>query len=309
MPTLAERLRQPLHAPPARIATIGIPAYNEETSLPRLLRTVFAQDVPVDWDFEVHVVPNGCADATEDVARAVGHEHVGSDCPRFVVRSLERANKADAMNAVHDHAPGEVVVFLDADIELGGGVLASLCEALAEPGGPQVAAPAVRGVIADRDDAKGRLWEGTRIGISRAINAFDDHLVRLDGRAFGYRRDLIDHFPNVIAIDYWVEGVAWSRGRGCRYLRDVRISYQLPVCYTELVKQYTRYDRTIADFTEQYPEEMRGVERGRAISHPSTPPLWARAAGFVFLGWVRHRASSTVFHQEEPWEPIASTKR
>lgn len=309
MPSLAERIAASTDASAAKTLTIGVPAYNEERSLPNLLQTLLAQQVPPDWNFEIVVVANGCSDRTADVAATVRDEVVGLDArDRFVIHELARANKADALNLVHRAAGGEAVAFFDADIVLGLGVVRALCSGLDAAAGAALVAVAVEGSIPAFNPAKGRAAELVRVAVSRAINEFDRHVVRVDGRAFAYRRELLEEFPQVIAIDYWVEGFAWHNGADCRYRRDASISYHLPACYTELVKQYVRYDRTIAQFSETYPQLIKAVYAARASASDS-PSLWARALGYSFLALVHRRAASEVFNEEEPWEPIESTKR
>lgn len=112
--------------------TIGILAYNEETTIRRTLDSLFGQTVFApgalrdgDHRWEVLVVPNGCTDRTADVARDALSQILGGRLQERVtgrVESLSQAGKSRAWNAlVHRLArhDTDVFVMIDADIEFG----------------------------------------------------------------------------------------------------------------------------------------------------------------------------------------------
>ncbi|MBN2099414.1 MAG: glycosyltransferase family 2 protein [Dehalococcoidia bacterium] len=85
------------------VATVVIPAYNEEKGLPVVLQRLFAC---VDGQCEVLVVDDGSSDATPQVAS------------RFrcgVVRHSQNRGKGEAMLTGARHARGKNVIFIDAD--------------------------------------------------------------------------------------------------------------------------------------------------------------------------------------------------
>ena len=88
---------------PGIIATIVIPAYNEEQGLPVVLESLFRS---VNGQCEVLVVDDGSSDATSAVAS------------RFrcgVIRHGRNRGKGEAMKTGLRHAHGESVIFIDAD--------------------------------------------------------------------------------------------------------------------------------------------------------------------------------------------------
>jgi glycosyltransferase involved in cell wall biosynthesis len=104
---------------PRRVSVI-IPARNEATFIPRVIRAVLAQRPP-DADLEVIVVDDGSTDGTSDAARAAGAcalELVGAG-----------GNPAAARNRGAAAATGDPLIFLDADCIPGDGWLAAILAA------------------------------------------------------------------------------------------------------------------------------------------------------------------------------------
>ena len=113
--------------------SVVIPTHNRPASVLRLLRALRDGSFPADR-FEVVVVADGCEDDTAVIARA-------EPLP-FALRVLEQnpgRGAGPARNLGASHAAGELLVFLDDDIEPGSGLLAEHREAHARVGGPAVA--------------------------------------------------------------------------------------------------------------------------------------------------------------------------
>ena len=101
--------------------TIGILAYNEADSIPRILHSLsqqsLFQDNNKDKIVEVIVVPNGCSDRTAEVARNVLHSAQFS----WQVCEVEEAGKSNAWNLfIHQFSASDTDFFflMDADIML-----------------------------------------------------------------------------------------------------------------------------------------------------------------------------------------------
>lgn len=109
----------------APLASVIIPAHNEETTLGRLLSRVAGTD-----ELDVIVVCNGCSDRTAEVARG------------FDVRVLEiaEASKPAALRAGAVAAHSSLHVFVDADVVIDAAGLRALASAADVPE-PRVAGP------------------------------------------------------------------------------------------------------------------------------------------------------------------------
>jgi hypothetical protein len=220
------------------------------------------------------------------------------------------ARKTHALNLIHQVGGTAIILLFDADTRPGPGIVARMREALADPEGPGVVAVRYVGSVPPVDPAQGRIAEWCRVLVSNAINHFDECYPRADGKAMGYRRDLIDHHPGVLAMDVWLEGVAWERSRGCRYLSDVAVGYRFPGTWGELVAQYGRYEWCLRDLTERAPGLVRRIAECRRSVRSGRARWLDRALGRWFFAWVRRYGSAVPNGdaEAERWQRIESTK-
>ena len=114
------------------IVSLGMLAHNEAHGIGRTLASLFAQSVfhaeaarsgVTEW--EIVVVPNGCTDATGEVAQRVLAETVSNlrgTAVRHSVRELVQSGKSNAWNHyIHEMSrqDADVIVMVDSDIEFG----------------------------------------------------------------------------------------------------------------------------------------------------------------------------------------------
>jgi glycosyltransferase involved in cell wall biosynthesis len=94
---------KPAEKKSAVVATIIVPAYNEEAGIGFVLESLFKA---VGGKCEVFVVDDGSNDATSTIASAF---------PCGVIRHRENRGKGEAMRTGLGYASGEYVIFIDAD--------------------------------------------------------------------------------------------------------------------------------------------------------------------------------------------------
>ena len=123
------------HLPPGIRVSVVVPARDEARRLPRLLDGLAASTPPPG---EVIVADDGSADGTAAVARARGATVVATEPP------AGWTGKAYACQRGADAAEGDVLVFLDADVEPAASAVADLAAAALRTGGIVSAHPVHR---------------------------------------------------------------------------------------------------------------------------------------------------------------------
>jgi glycosyltransferase involved in cell wall biosynthesis len=118
------------------VASVVIPAHDEELVIERCLGRLAGDQLAPS--LEVLVVANGCSDQTAEVARSFRDR-----LPGLSVLELGPASKVAALNAGDTAATALPRIYLDADIELLPGALASMVRVLSVPEAV-VASPSVR---------------------------------------------------------------------------------------------------------------------------------------------------------------------
>lgn len=105
--------------------SVIVPVRDGERYLRQLLASLERQRCDFEW--ELIVVDNGSTDRSAQTARSFG-ARIG----RVVVLAEPRAGKANALNAGVAAASGSLLLFLDADDEVGDGYLQAMADALEE---------------------------------------------------------------------------------------------------------------------------------------------------------------------------------
>jgi biofilm PGA synthesis N-glycosyltransferase PgaC len=103
--------------------SVGICAYNEESSIERVVSNVLCQPLPYDSDLtEVLIVASGCTDRTEDIVRKIS---LRNRKVRLISEESKRG-KASAINQILREATGDIIVMTDADVLPASGSLMEL---------------------------------------------------------------------------------------------------------------------------------------------------------------------------------------
>jgi len=94
--------------------SVVIPVYNEAENLPLLHQALHDALDPLDRDWEVVYVDDGSADASLTVLEETAEADAGHTC---VVELRRNFGQTAAIAAGIDHADGEVIVLMDADLQ------------------------------------------------------------------------------------------------------------------------------------------------------------------------------------------------
>jgi glycosyltransferase involved in cell wall biosynthesis len=93
--------------------SVVIPCYNEEESVERLLEEVHAALKPTGLSYEVVLVDDGSRDKTFEILA----QHAKTDPALTVVKFRRNFGQTAAMQAGFDHARGDIVATIDADLQ------------------------------------------------------------------------------------------------------------------------------------------------------------------------------------------------
>jgi len=272
--------------------TAIIPAHNEASVIAASLRSL--RDDAGGTDVEIIVICNGCTDDTAAIAaREPGVRVIKSPVP----------SKVAAINLGIQHARGEHVVVVDADIRLSGDGLRGLARALASPG---VLAAAPR---AEMEFAPGTSWfvrAYYRVWFS--LPYVHEGMVGCGVYAIGAAgRSRVFPIPDVIADDGYVRGSfsPTSRVRVDSVVSKVRA----PRTLRDLIKIKTRSRlgsyQLAGRFGESLPGQHKSSEYSLAvIGLLLRPRLWPSVVAYLHVNLVaRRRAKAQLAHIETyVWE-------
>lgn len=169
-------------APDPRAVAVVLPVFNEEESLPHLLKALFGVMDRLARPFEVIVVDDGSRDGSFQVLEAAAAER-----PELKVIQFRRnAGQTAALMAGIDHAASPVIVTLDADLQNDPEDIPLLLERL------DAGFDVVSGWRKDRQDAKIR-----RNFVSRVANGMISRLSGVQLHDYGctlkaYRKEVLE---------------------------------------------------------------------------------------------------------------------
>lgn len=175
--------------------TITLPAYNEEARIAAALDGVLSADYPAG-SRQVLVISDASTDRTDEIVR--GYADRGVE----LVRLPQRRGKSAAENAAGRHARGEIIVNVDASVQLPRGSLRALVREFRD---------SRVGLASGRDisvaaGSTGISGESGYVGYEMGIRALEtriDSIVGASGCFYGIRKELYDPaFPEDLSRDF-----------------------------------------------------------------------------------------------------------
>lgn len=164
-------------APVAAPVSVIVPAYNERENIEATLRSILANDHPL----EVIVVDDGSTDGTPDLVEALA-------LPRVRVIRQPNSGKAGALNAGIAAARNEFVVMMDGDTVFEADTVRRIIQPFADP---RVGAVAGNVKVANRDTLLGRLQHIEYVigfNIDRRVYDLFGAMPTIPGAAGAFRR-------------------------------------------------------------------------------------------------------------------------
>lgn len=236
-----------------RSVTVIIPAHQEAAHIRRCLKSLCVQDLTAGVAHDVIVVPNGCTDATAQFAREMTGPLSEAGWTLTVIETAI-GSKIDALNLGDAAARDDIRVYLDADVELGQGLIEGLFLALAGPGpryaGARLVVPPPRSPISA---AYARFWQRLPF-VAEGVTGAGLFAVNHEGRKrWG-------SFPPIIADDGFAR---------LNFTPEERIRVERPYCwpitegFSRLVRVRRRQDAGNAQLERIFPDLARNSGKDR----------------------------------------------
>ncbi|WP_022706029.1 glycosyltransferase [Paracoccus zeaxanthinifaciens] len=273
--------------------SIIVPAHQEAGHIGNCLNALLQQRVPPGHHVELVIVPNGCTDDTAEIARDWIAAFRKSGWSMRIVET-PTGGKAHALNLGDDAATGELRCYLDADIEVAGGMVEGLFTALDCPG-PRYAGARLVVSPASNNISRiyARFWQKLPF-VAQGVTGAGLFAVNAEGRQRWQR------FPDLISDDGFVRLNFAPAER-----KRVEVDYLWPISegLGTLVRVRRRQDAGIRQLRALHPE-LAANDTGdrpdrRAIRHLATRDpigflVYSAVALLVRLGraprtWTRGR--------------------
>lgn len=251
------------------LISVVMPVRNEQRHIQRAVRSVLAQDVPM----EVLIVDGRSTDRTRELAAALGD-------PRIRVLDNHRRIIPAALNLGLAEAQGTFVARVDGHMTIGEGYFRTALRELADP---QVAA--VGGIrVACATSAGGRAIAqalSSPFGVGNSINHYATTAQDTDHASIGVYRTAVAR-----SVDGWDESLLvnedvdfdhriLAQGHRIRFHPDMRILWQVREDLPAFARQYRRYGRGKAGMVRK---NGRTAVRVRHLAAPALVTVLGAAA-------------------------------
>lgn len=273
----------------SKIASVLIPAHNEQTYLPACLDALLASNAVAD-KLDVIVIANGCNDGTVDIALGYANR-IKDKGWHFTVLDLPQADKTQAWNAGEAAAQGQILIYLDADVLISSQLIAQLIDILSTDQ-PRFAS-GLPNVTSGNDWITSnytRFWHTTPFMV-HGTPGFGIFAMNRAGRArWG-------EWPDIISDDTFAR---LNFAPNERF--SVKAAYDWPMVegLATLVRVRRRQDIGVAEVEKLFPELLANDD-----IHDQTRPILNRTifdpAGAAAFGFVRLCIRLPVFRSRERW--------
>ena len=255
--------------------SIGIPAYNEEANIKKLLTSLLQQKQGSFVLEKIIVVSDGSSDNTVTEANSINDPRV------IVVDSKERKGQAARQNEILEMFEGDILVLLNADMLPRDLYLENMVEPFSKIENlglvsnrvvPLDAVTFIEKVINFSIRLKFRMLEGWRGG---------DNIYMCRGASRAFSKELASElrFGETVAEDAFSYLFNKSKGYKFFYSKEAIVNYRSPQTLTDHKKQSVRFMNTRGDLQRFFPQ----IEVSKEYDFPKY--LLFRE---VFLGLIYH---------------------
>lgn len=302
--------------------TLLVPAYNEEKSIEKCIRSIDGQIL--SERLKVLVIPNGCTDRTIEVARqTIGNAK--NSLISWEVVELPEGNKIKALNFGVKKAETEIVATLDSDSWIRPELITMTTKKMSEE--PKLI---ILGAIHEPDfskSMKGSLLEQFQkiLYYNLLVSTFRIPI----GRFMAFHKNLIPETPQTIAEDTWLalETVKRYGSESVRVDNDLVVYYQPTINWVDFIRQESRFVGATEIMFDRYPDlkktyeetnmklkkpfELRMKEISKLTEKDQIPQERLLQAKNLLMPLLKENAAMTMGQLKRAggkWEVIESTK-
>jgi len=232
--------------------SISVPAYNEETQIEELIKSLLALDYPKDR-VQILVISDASSDRTDEIVGRYGEQGIE------LLRLEERGGKTKAENAAAPHLTGEIIVNTDASIRIAPDAMKPLLAVFSDPA---IGCASGRDVSVSGKTATANAGESGYVGYEMAIRDLETRVHGIVGASgcFYAIRAHLHRLPLPESLSRDFAAALHTREHGYR-----PVSVNQAVCFVprtpSLRKEYRRKVRTIT-------RGMRTLWHKRALMNP-----------------------------------------
>lgn len=291
---------------------IGIPAYNEAANIRRLLSQVAEQKEDGFVIKKIFVISDGSSDATVNEAEKINDPRV------FIVNHLDRKGNAVRFQELLAISDSDILVQLDADINLQGNEIVSKIVKSIKAGAdlvfPRIQPLSPQTFVEKLAFFGVYVWEKVLLQMDGNLSIFH----RCQGRCRGFSKKFYKAFILPVAADSVEDAYSFcfasNYGFITAYIPDAQINYRLPSTKNDFVKQTRRFVKGASnlskfygnDFVGKYMPTSRMKLKGLLQSLLKFPP-------HIIIGYIAMqlyaRKTATMDNQRPIYEYVGSTKR
>lgn len=232
--------------------TIGIPAFNEETNILYLLSDLLAQVKKSFILSSIIVCSDGSTDATVRKAKEIKSPKI------IVIDNKKRLGRAVRQNQIMQKANGDVLVLVDADIQIKDKFFLEKIIKPAALGKADLTSVSVM-------ELKPQTFLGKVLEVSMKFKKYifenfkkGNNLFTCHGRARAFSRKLYKtiKFKESVGEDAYSYFFTVSKGFKYKFVRGTEIYYRLPESFSDHEKQSLRFYKTLGLLQKDFGKEL-----------------------------------------------------
>lgn len=233
--------------------SIGIPAYNEASNIKKLLLSILAQEQVGFNVCEIIVVSDASTDHTVEEVNSVESDRIK------LIRHSERQGKAFGLNDILQHFEGDVLIILDADVDLGAATfIQNLVEGLNRNAGWTLAS--CKGVPVKSKSVIGKLLNFSvqlKNDLYDSVNG-GNNIHHCHGFCLIFSRKFAKSllYPKIVSEDAYTFLKNEEGGGVFQYIPQAQLYFKTPENLRDYLNQSRRYMLGDKEFTKYFSEQL-----------------------------------------------------